>query len=77
VVLLDMNMPRMGGAEAFRQIHQIDPRVPVILTSGFDEQDAVGPLTASGLAGFIQKPFRLRALLEKLEAAIAMRRGNA
>ncbi len=70
-VVLDMNMPRMNGAEAFREMHRIAPRVPVILTSGFDEQDAVGEFTGAGLAGFIQKPYRMRALLQKLESAIA------
>ncbi len=70
-VVLDMNMPRMDGAEAFRQMRRIAPGVPVILTSGFDEQDAVSEFTAAGLAGFIQKPYRMRALLQKIEDAIA------
>ena len=70
-VVLDMNMPNMDGAEAFRQMHRIAPGVPVILTSGFDEQDAVGEFTGAGLAGFIQKPYRMKALIQKIEAAIA------
>jgi len=70
-VVLDMNMPRMDGAEAFRQMHGIAPSVPVILTSGFDEQDAVNEFTATGLAHFIQKPYRMKALLQAIEAAIA------
>ena len=70
-VVLDMNMPRMDGAEAFRQMHRIAPGVPVILTSGLDEQDAVSEFTGAGIAGFIQKPYRLKALVQKLEAAIA------
>ena len=70
-VVLDMNMPRMDGAEAFRQMHRIAPGVPVILTSGFDEQDSVSEFTGAGLAGFIQKPYRMKALIQKIEAAIA------
>jgi PAS domain S-box-containing protein len=70
-VVLDVNMPHLDGAEAFRQMHRIDPGVPVILTSGFDEQATVGELTGAGLAGFIQKPYRMKALLRKIEAAIA------
>ena len=70
-VVLDMNMPHMDGAEAFRQMHRIAPGVPVILTSGFDEQDAVSEFTGAGLAGFIQKPYRMKALLQKIEDAIA------
>jgi CheY-like chemotaxis protein len=75
-VVLDMNMPRMDGAEAFRQMHRIAPGVPIILTSGLDEQDAVSEFTGAGIAGFIQKPYRLRALVQKLEAAIAAGSGS-
>jgi len=70
-VVLDMNMPHMDGAAAFREMHGIAPGVPVILTSGLDEQEAVSEFTGAGLAGFIQKPFRISALLRKLDAAIA------
>ncbi len=70
-VVLDMNMPHMDGAEAFRQMHRIAPGVPVILTSGLDEQETVSQFTGTGLAAFIQKPFRMKALIQKLETAIA------
>ena len=43
----------------------------MILTSGLDEQEAVSEFTGAGLAGFIQKPYRMRALLQKIEEAIA------
>jgi CheY-like chemotaxis protein len=70
-VVLDMMMPRMGGEEAFREMRRVDARVPVILSSGFNEQDAINRFTGKGLAGFIQKPYRLRTLAEKVRAAIA------
>jgi PAS domain S-box-containing protein len=70
-VVLDMNMPRMDGAAAFREMHRIAPGVPVILTSGLDEKEAVSEFTGAGLAGFIQKPYRMKALLQKIEEAIA------
>jgi len=75
-VVLDINMPRMDGAEACRQMRRIAPGVPVILTSGFDEQEAVGEFTTAGLADFIQKPYRMKALLQKIEAAIAAKRST-
>jgi len=70
-VLLDMTMPRMGGEEAFKEMRRIDPGVPVILSSGYNEQDAVNRFTGRGLAGFIQKPYRVRALAQKVREAIA------
>jgi DNA-binding NtrC family response regulator len=67
VVILDMTMPRMGGADAFREMHSINPAVPVILSSGYSEEDAVSGMNKQGLAGFIQKPYRVRTLLDKVE----------
>ncbi len=62
VVLLDMTMPRLDGAETFRQLRIQNPNLKVILTSGYNEQDATSRFVGQGLAGFIQKPFMLRDL---------------
>jgi CheY-like chemotaxis protein len=70
-VLLDLTMPRMSGEKTFHELRRIDPGVPVLLMSGFDEQEAVARLEGRGLAGFIQKPYRLQALLGKLREVIA------
>ena len=69
-VVLDMTMPVMGGEEALRRLKAIDPRVPVILSSGFNEVEAVRRFTGKGIAGFIQKPFTARALAAKLKQAL-------
>ena len=65
-VVLDMTMPVMGGEEALRRMKEIDANVPVILSSGFNEVEAVRRFTGKGLAGFIQKPYTARGLAEKL-----------
>jgi CheY-like chemotaxis protein len=66
VVVLDMAMPIMGGAECFRQLRAIDASVRVLLASGYTlEQDARECL-ASGALGFLEKPFRTARLLEAL-----------
>jgi len=61
-VLLDMTMPRLNGSEAFREIRMIDPDVKVVLSSGYNEQDATNRFAGKGLAGFIQKPYAPEAL---------------
>jgi PAS domain S-box-containing protein len=66
-VILDMTMPVMGGEEALPHLQAIDPDVPVILSSGFNEVEAVRRFTGKGLAGFIQKPYMARALAAKLK----------
>jgi CheY-like chemotaxis protein len=73
VVLLDMTMPRMNGAECFRLISEMQPDLPVVLTSGYSAQDAVGRFGADGIAGFIQKPFMPAALVKTMHDAISQR----
>jgi PAS domain S-box-containing protein len=71
VVLLDMTMPRMNGTEAFRLIKELQPDLPVVLTSGYSAQDAVGRFGNDGIAGFIQKPFMPAALVKAMHDAIS------
>ncbi len=66
LVLLDMSMPVMSGEEAFRILKTIDPSVPVVLSSGYNEQDATTYFVGKGLAGFLQKPYRPADLLKIL-----------
>ncbi|MDP6545630.1 MAG: response regulator [Phycisphaerae bacterium] len=65
-VLLDLTMPRMDGEQAFGELRRICPEVRVVLCSGYNEQDATQHFVGKGLAGFIQKPYDLSAMREKL-----------
>jgi CheY-like chemotaxis protein len=67
LVVLDLTMPHMDGDEAFRAIRAIRPDARVLLMSGFNEQEATARFTGKGLAGFLQKPFTMPALREKLQ----------
>jgi PAS domain S-box-containing protein len=66
LVLLDMTMPQMDGEETFREPRKIRPDATVLLTSGYNEQDATEHFIGAGLAGFIQKPYRPQELLQKI-----------
>ena len=70
VVLLDMTMPHLNGEEAFREMRRIREDVRVILSSGYNEVDATGRFAGKGLAGFIQKPYPIEALVGKLAAIL-------
>jgi PAS domain S-box-containing protein len=65
-VLLDLTMPRMDGEETFRELRRIKPDVRVLLSSGYNEQEVVQRFVGRGLAGFIQKPFQVATLEQKL-----------
>ena len=65
-VLLDLTMPHLDGEQAFRELRRIRAGTPVVLCSGYNMQDATQHFAGEGLAGFIQKPYNLAALREKL-----------
>ncbi len=65
-VLLDMTMPGLSGEQTFAQLRSIDPSVRIILSSGYNEQEAIGQFAGKGLSGFIQKPYSLQTLRKKL-----------
>jgi PAS domain S-box-containing protein len=70
-VLLDLSMPGLTGEETFERLREIDPAVRVILSSGYDQHEAMGRFRAGGPAGFIQKPYRPQQLLAEIERCLA------
>jgi two-component system, OmpR family, KDP operon response regulator KdpE len=69
-VLLDINMPGMGGMEACSRIRRIFTRLPILmLTVRGSEDDKVRALE-SGADDYITKPFQVRELIARLRAAI-------
>ena len=63
-------MPVMGGAELLPILNHDYPGLRVILTSGYSEEDARRDLPSNAIAGFLQKPYTLTALTEKIEGAL-------
>ncbi len=69
LVLLDLTMPNLGGEETYTHIRKIDSQKPVIITSGFSEQDILQKFVGRGIAGFLQKPIspaRLMSLVKQV-----------
>jgi CheY-like chemotaxis protein len=66
-VLLDLKMPGMSGSAAFREMRRLDPAVPILICSGFADNEEVQALVAEGAQGLLEKPFQLRDLARQLE----------
>jgi PAS domain S-box-containing protein len=69
-VLLDLTMPRMDGEETLQELRRIDEDVRVVLSSGYNEQEVTQRFVGQGLAGFIQKPYQVETLKERLRAVL-------
>jgi PAS domain S-box-containing protein len=65
-VLLDLKMPNMGGREAFLAFRTIDPSVPVLICTGYGENEEVQDLLTLGAMGMLAKPYRVSELALKL-----------
>ena len=70
-VLLDMTMPGMDGQETFESLRSVRADVLVVLSSGYSEVSAIEQFDGTRPAGFIQKPYTVRGLGEKIKEAIA------
>jgi len=77
VVILDMTMPEMSGEETLAELQRISPDVKVILSSGYNEDDAVRHFTGRSLAGFIQKPYTAQDLAQKVKSVLQGGRLNS
>jgi CheY-like chemotaxis protein len=66
MVILDMIMPGMGGAETYERLTVLDRKVKVLLSSGYSIDGKATDILNKGCDGFIQKPFNLKKLSQKI-----------
>jgi len=62
LVLLDLTMPGMDGFATFNAIRELRPDQPIVVFSGYSEQDAKQRFAGKNLNGFLQKPFSVDTL---------------
>ncbi|MEE9231921.1 MAG: response regulator [Nitrospirales bacterium] len=67
-VLLDLTMPKMDGHQLYEKIREINSTVPVILSSGYSEKEAMKQFQGSGINAFIQKPYQVEVLINKIQS---------
>lgn len=66
MVIIDLIMPDMGGGETYDQLREINPRVKVLLSSGYSIDGQASEILKRGCDGFIQKPFKARELSQMI-----------
>ncbi len=70
LVILDLIMPGLGGGDTFDQLKLINPDVKVLLSSGYSIDGQASSIIKRGCQGFIQKPFSIQALSQKISQTI-------
>ena len=69
-IILDLTMPAMNGEEALAELRRIRGGVPIVLCSGYGEQEVANRFAGKGLAGILKKPYEPAALVETLERVL-------
>jgi len=75
-VLLDVNMPGMGGVETCRRIRHAIARLPILMLSVMDSEDDKVLALDAGADDYITKPFQVRELTARLRSAVRRRTAN-
>ena len=76
LVLLDLTLRGESGADLVPRLRELAPALPVLLMSGYAADDALANISAGEVAGFLSKPFRVAALLEKVQGALSASRAS-
>jgi CheY-like chemotaxis protein len=77
LVLLDLTMPIMGGRECFKRLKEIDPRVRVLVSSGFSAESTASDMMSEGALAYVQKPYDIDGLARLVRQAIGQGSGAA
>jgi CheY-like chemotaxis protein len=70
LVILDMKMPYNGGT-TFLELKKINANVRVVIASGYAKDQQIKEMMEKGCRGFIQKPFRIKSLSQKITNALS------
>ena len=72
IVILDMIMPEMGGGNTYDGLKMLNPKVKVLLSSGYSIDGQATEILDRGCNGFIQKPFKMKEFSQKLRDILDM-----
>lgn len=72
MVILDLNMPGMGGHKCLKELLWVDPGAKVIIASGYSDNKRVQETLQAGAVGFISKPYKYKDILKKIRGVFEM-----
>jgi len=75
MVMTDMGMPVMDGYDLFRELKQLKPQLPIVISSGFGDADVTSRIYSGDIAGLISKPYTPDQLRDVLKSIFEKRFG--
>jgi CheY-like chemotaxis protein len=70
LVILDLTMPHMSGEDAFREMRRIRGDSTIVIMSGYNEDETSQRFAGKGVSAFVQKPYEIRGLRERLRGLL-------
>ncbi len=70
LVILDLNMPGMGGSECLTELYKLNHKIKVLVASGYSPDGNVRKTLEAAGGDFIGKPFRLNEMLRKIRMVL-------
>lgn len=70
LVILDLIMPEMGGMECLKRLREIDPKLKILVASGYSPHGVEKEAIESGARGFVRKPYDMKQMLTAVREAL-------
>ncbi len=71
LVILDLSMPGLSGEETLNELCRINAQVPILLSSGYSQDEVAQRFAGQAAIGFIQKPYEISALIDEVKRRLA------
>ena len=71
IVLLDLTLPGLSGAEVFEEVRRIKPKMKIVLTSAYDREIVSRKFVKEAQFHFIRKPYRISDLVRTLQKVLS------
>ncbi len=76
LVILDLTMPKMSGTECFQRLRRLDPKMKILISSGYSLNQDGENLLSEGATGFLPKPYTLVELTKAVDKALRWKPGD-
>ena len=67
LVVADIGMPIMNGYELVQELKKLDPKLPIIISSGFGDKEVAATIPRGAIAGLVSKPYGFEQLKNVLK----------